>query len=292
MPKYRPPLYEKIAIEIRTLPIRGTKGNDSRSLRPSVWRGCWGPGTLVTPVWTPRLGDPAARRPPRASSNGGAKPESEVRTSPATACSDSFSLSICALTESSLSTGSSVPTGNVGSIADTWLLYTPRSPAWRIDTGTRTRTPSPSMFSPRLWSSSLNPPATIVNTMSLTVPPRAERIALTSLRCTWAVLHVRCGPIDPVSDDAPSGRSNPAVELTPRARACTFASDARGRRTAARNARSCSDGLTVWRVKVCSTSCALVGSGAGCQRCPGGCGGVASNITVIRSVADTPSTMQ
>src|SRR6202008_510359 len=190
---------------IRTLPTSGTKGNDLSSLRPSVWRGCCGPGTLVTPVWTPRLGDRAAKRPPSASSNGGAKPESEVSTSPATACPDSFNLSICVLTDRNLSTGSSVPTGNVGSIADTLLLYTPRSPGWRTDTGTRTRTPRPSMVSPRLTSSSLKPPAPIVSPTSLTVPPRAERTALTSLTCTWAVLHVRCGPINPVSDDSPSG---------------------------------------------------------------------------------------
>ena len=109
------------------------------------------------------------------------------------------------------------------------------------------------------------------------------------------MLQVRCGPIDPVSEEEPTGRSNPAAEVTPRTSDSACASDARGWRAAARNAPSCSAGLTAWWVKwvrLRMTSSALPGSGAGCQLCPAAWGGLSSNITVIRSVADTPSTMQ
>ena len=107
------------------------------------------------------------------------------------------------------------------------------------------------------------------------------------------MLHVRCGPTGPVSDEDPIGRSNPAAEAMPRSRSPAWASDWRGRRAAARTIRSCSEGLVAWCLRVRSTSSAPAGLGPGLPTAARGCsGGRSSNITVIRSVAETPSTMQ
>src|SRR3954447_21019905 len=89
---------------------------DSSSRRPSVCSGCCGPGTFVTPVCSPRLGERAASRAPSARSIGGAKPESEVRTSPATACFDRLRPSICARRRSRRAAGSAMPTGSSANI--------------------------------------------------------------------------------------------------------------------------------------------------------------------------------
>ena len=66
----------------------------------------------------------------------------------------------------------------------------------------------------------------------------------------------------------------------------------RGARSAARTLRSCSDGLSVRRVSVRSTSSTSLGSGAGCHGAASAGEEPSSNMIVIRSVADTPSTMQ
>ncbi len=148
--------------------------------------------------------------------------------------------------------------------------------------------------SPRASSRSRNPPETIVSTTSLTVPPNAARTDLTSLRRTWAQLHVRCGPTGPTSEseELPSGRNDRAAEAMPRSRSSPWRSVARGARTAARRLRSCSDGSSVRRVSVRTTSSVPLGSGAGSHPGSDFRPGSSSNITDIRSVADTPSTMQ
>src|SRR5258706_385747 len=89
-----------------------------------------------------------ARRPPSARSIGGAYPLSDVSTSPATACCDSFSPSIWARIDANRSAASSIPTGRSANIADTRLLYVPRSPWLRTDTGTIVRTVRPLTSSP------------------------------------------------------------------------------------------------------------------------------------------------
>ena len=53
---------------------------------------------------------------------GGAKPDSEVSTSPATACLERLSPSICARTASSRATGSAIPIGSSANMAETRLL--------------------------------------------------------------------------------------------------------------------------------------------------------------------------
>ena len=106
------------------------------------------------------------------------------------------------------------------------------------------------------------------------------------------MLHVRCGPIDPVSEDSPNGRSIPAAELIPRRSPCTCSSDARGRRIAARIRPDLLGGVDRLAGQRAQDELRAVGSGAGCQMCSDGWGGLSSNITVIRSVAETPSTIE
>ncbi len=53
---------------------------------------------------------------------GGAKPDSDVRTSPATAWFDCLRPSICERTAPSRATGSARPIGRAANIAETWLL--------------------------------------------------------------------------------------------------------------------------------------------------------------------------
>ena len=60
-----------------------------------------------------------ATRMPAASSMGGAKPDNEVRASPATACLESFKPSICSVMACSRSAGSSMLTGSSANMADT-----------------------------------------------------------------------------------------------------------------------------------------------------------------------------
>ena len=111
-----------------------------------------GPGTFVVTVLTLRCGIRIATRVPSASSIDGANPDSDVSTSPATACFDSLSPSICARIAARRSAGSSSPTGSSAIIADTRLLYVPRSPVVRTDTGTSVRTTRPSTLSSRASS--------------------------------------------------------------------------------------------------------------------------------------------
>jgi hypothetical protein len=77
---------------------------------------------LVVPVLSVRWGSLLANRAPSVSNIGEAYPDSEVRTSPATACFDSLRPSICAWIDSSLAAGSSIPIGSSAKIADTRLL--------------------------------------------------------------------------------------------------------------------------------------------------------------------------
>src|ERR1700742_141373 len=59
-------------------------GNDSSIRRPTAYSGNCGPGTFVVPVLMLRWGRRPAVRAPNISSSGGAKPLSEVSTSPST----------------------------------------------------------------------------------------------------------------------------------------------------------------------------------------------------------------
>ena len=90
--------------------------------RPSVCTGCCGPGTLVVAVCMFSRGDSVTRRLPSASSSGGAKPDSELSTSPATACLDCLTPSISARICCRRNAGSLSPTGSPAKTAETRLL--------------------------------------------------------------------------------------------------------------------------------------------------------------------------
>ncbi len=146
-------------------------------------------------------------------------------------------------------------------------------------------------LSPRASSRSRSPPETRASTTSLTVPLSVARTAFTSLRRTCAQLQVRCGPTGPTNDEPPSGRSTRAPDAMPRTRSRAWSSVARGARAAALKVRSCSDGFRVRCVRVRSTSSAPLGSGSASQAPPFAAASP-PNMIDIRSVAETPSTMQ
>jgi hypothetical protein len=130
-----------------------------------------------------------------------------------------------------------------------------------------------------------------VSTTSLTVPPRPARTSLTSVRRTAAQLHVRCGPIGPISDELATGRMLGPAAIAARATSANERSDCRGARSAPRSASSWPAGLILWAIVWVRISM-LDGSGGG-ENEPGMAGmTVSENMTDIRSVAATPSTMQ
>ena len=88
----------------------------------------------------------------------------------------------------SRATGSSTPTGSSANIAETRFSMVPSpwaGPAAeraRTETGTRVRITRPSVDSPRERNRSRNPRVISARTTSLTVPPWAALIRLTSAR--------------------------------------------------------------------------------------------------------------
>ena len=110
-----------------------------------------------------------------------------------------------------------MPTGRAANIAETLLLYVPRSPGVRTDTGTMVCTTRPSTDSPRETSRSRKPRAITASTTSLTLPPCSSRIALMSVSRPLAQAQWRCGPIGPLSDES-SARRNDAREARHAAR--------------------------------------------------------------------------
>ena len=181
---------------------------------------------MVVTVLTLRCGTCVAARSPSDNSIAGAKPDRPTSTSPATASWEPFNRCICRCIEASRSTGSPIPTGRSAKIADTRLLYLPCSSGERTDTGTSERTRSGR--SSRKASISRKPPAIAVSTTSLTVPPNALRIFLTSDSRDRAQSQRRCGPIGPLSDDVGGGRRTPLIVKRPWTVPTTCSAAARG----------------------------------------------------------------
>ena len=172
--------------------------------------------TVLTLRWGSRL----KRRVPRVSSTGGAKPDREVRTSPATACLDSFRSAIWARMDSSRARASSMPTGSSAIMPDTLLLKVPSpvaGPAFsgvRTETGTSVRT-TRSTDSLRLINRSRKPRVMAVSTTSLTVPPRPRRTTLIWSRLLRAQAQRRWGPMGPLRLDNGVKRTTLMADLTP-----------------------------------------------------------------------------
>ena len=145
-----------------------------------------------------RWGSRLKSRVPRVSSTGGAKPDSEVSTSPATACLDSLRSAIWARMASRRALGSSIPTGSSAIIPETLLLNVPSPvagpacPGVRTDTGTRVRTTRPGS-SPLLTNRSRKPRVMAVSTTSFTVPPTPLRMTLIWSRVLRAQAQRRWG---------------------------------------------------------------------------------------------------
>ena len=134
----------------------------------------------------------------------------------------------------------------------------------------------------------------IVSTTSLTVPPKAVRTVLTSLSRTSAQLQRRCGPIGPVSEEEATGRMRELAAIAARAASSRVANVSRGRAMTRCSDWTWPEGLALWASVRASTS-TEEGSGGGAYSRPGRADPrsvVSENITDIRSVAATPSTMQ
>jgi hypothetical protein len=107
----------------------------------------------------------------------------------------------------------------------------------RTDTGTIVRTTRPSTFSPRCVSSSRKPRVITASTTSLTVPPSAVRIVLTSESRLRAHAQRRCGPIGPFSDEPDAGWRRLRRLMPARMRSTAPRAARRGPRTAAQALR-------------------------------------------------------
>ena len=129
---------------------------------------------------------------------------------------------------------------------------------------------------------------TSVKTTSLTVPPRPARTSLTSASRVIAQLQTRCGPIGPVNEDA-DGRRVGAAAATARIKLTVPRMKSVRARIAA---LACPAGDSTRCEAPRTNSSTLDGSGRGCQDSGGGGSASSPNITDIRSVAATPSTMQ
>ena len=126
---------------------------------------------------------------------GGAKPASWVIASAPTAWPDSLSPFIASWTASKRSTGSARLTGSGAYIAVTRLPSAPRSASARTDIGTIALSSMPSTSWPLACMWLRSAPATTLSTMSLTVPPSADLIALNWARSPSTQAKRRCGPI-------------------------------------------------------------------------------------------------
>jgi hypothetical protein len=135
-----------------------------------------------------------------------------------------------------------------------------------------------------------------LSTTSLTVPPSAARTLFTSARRTVAQLQRRCGPIGPVSEEALTGRRLGPAASAPRATSATVRAVSRGARSACLTVSSWPAGLA--RRTSVRTSTSIPDGSGGASHVPedlpaSSLASVSSeNITDIRSVAATPSTMQ
>ena len=133
------------------------------------------------------------------------------------------------------------------------------------------------------------------STTSLIVPPWAARICLTSDSRARAQSQRRCGPIGPLSELAGLGLRSDRRFTAPRVASTAFRATRRGPRAADSTVRTASYGLAARRASECVTSSAAFGSGVGLPgpRAPPAAGSRSLlMITLIRSVAETPSTMQ
>ena len=189
--------------------------------------------------------------------------------------------------------GRSMPTGSSAKIADTRLLYTPRSPGERTDTGTSVRT-TLSTDSPREISRSRKPPVMPASTMSLTVPPSALSHGL-----DVGELRARPAPaaVGPERSVQRGRRRRPRSRRACAAGRCAASRPgARASAAPASAARQPRSGLIrVSGQRSREQLDAAPGAGRGFQLCAREAApavGSRSSITVSRSVPATPSTMQ
>ena len=182
--------------------------------------------------------------------------------------------------------------GRSAKIADTRLSGTPAASIARTDTGTSVRIVR-SVDSSRERRRSRNPAVMAVSTTSLTVPPKASRISLTSVNRARAQSQRRCGPIGPLSAVASGGRTMPAYAARPWTVCAACAAEpgrSRTERTAARASRS---GQRARSARAAATSWAPGGVGAGCHGTGSDTG--ASRLVSMRAVITfdpaMPSTM-
>lgn len=215
-----------------------------------------------------------------------------------TACIAFLYSSICPRIESSRERGSGSPTGRSTKTQETALFRVPRWLSARTDTGTIVRTTSFSdVSSPRPCRRSRKPAVIEVRTTSLTVPPSAVRTSLSSAKSVEVHAQRRCGPIGPLRERAVGTSAclarDGSVEATvlPESRTCL----------ASRPAAplpgievSCRKGCATASATAPATMPALVGVRCGDQSRGSSwvASGERSNISCMRSVPATPSTMQ
>ena len=200
----------------------------------------------------------------------------------------------CSEIARSRSLGSPIDTGSPGKIPETRLLKTPRSEFARTETGTRVRTTRLDTSSPRCSSRVRKPAVMAASTTSFTVPPRPWRMVFTSTRLASAQLHRRCGPIGPLSDVA-DRLPHSASERSSTAPSARRVRGPAVRRSAPEKSRRRPSGSAMVRTTPRAARVNVPGSASGVQSSGAvSAAGVskASNITVSRSVAETPSTMQ
>ncbi len=262
-----------------------------------MYSGTRGPGTFVVTVWSSCWGNRIAVREPSASSVGAAKLPALVSTSAPAAWRLPLRSSICSRIVDSRSNGSSELTGRLTSTALTRLSSRSCSFSARIDTGTIVRTTWPSTSSPRLASSSRNPCVMAVRMTSLTVPPVALRIRLTSARSALVHTHRRCGPIGPFSEPAADEVRRLAVpgRLPSTARPMSSSSDPLRRlRANAGMAARCFTGVHTASRTPSTTRSSWEGLRCGVHSVGSGSATSlrASSSSCIRSVPATPSIRQ
>ena len=127
---------------------------------------------------------------------GGAKPVSSVSACAPTACPDSLRPRSASEISARHSAGSAQCTGSGAIIPATWLPSVP-VPRWfsrRTLTGTNALSSRPLTSSPRRSRWRRSAPVTTVRTTSLTVPPSAFLIALTSPSEARSHVKRRSGP--------------------------------------------------------------------------------------------------